>query len=103
MASSLPKFQNDSKEFVQMQSRWATILDPIINNPITSSSILKGINLAVGSNTVNHLLSRKLQGWTIVRINAATTIYDTQESNGTPDKTLVLVSSAACTVDILVF
>jgi hypothetical protein len=86
-----------------MQNRWASILNPVINNPTNTTAILKDIKLVAGTNVVNHLLDQKLQGWSIVRINAAATIYDAQDANQTPNKTLVLVSSAPCTVSIEVF
>lgn len=99
----LPTFQNDDKDFQLLQSRWATIINPVVNNPVNNATILKGVALSTGSNVINHLMSRKLQGWSIVRINAAATVYDTQDSNQTPNQTLVLVSSAPATVDIMVF
>jgi hypothetical protein len=101
--ASLPQFQNDDKDFQMMQNRWASILNPVINNALNNGSILSAIPLATGTNVINHLLSRKLQGWSIVRINAAATIYDTQDSNPTPNQTLVLVASAPCTVSLEVF
>jgi hypothetical protein len=101
--ASLPQFNSNDKDFQMMQNRWASILNPIINNPVNRSSILSSISLIAGSNVINHLLSRKLQGWSIVRINAASTIYDAQDSNQNPDQTLVLVSSAPCVVSIEVF
>jgi len=100
---TLPQQQNDDKDFQMMQSRWGAILNPVVNNPANNSSILKDVKLVAGSNTVNHLLSRRLQGWSIVKINAAATIHDTQDSNSNASQTLLLVSSAPCTVSIEVF
>lgn len=100
---SLPNFQNGPNSFDLMQDKWSSILDPIIDNPANKSTLLPSIKLVTGNNTVNHLLSRKLQGWSIVRIDAASTIYDSQTSNSTQDKTLILVASAPCTVTLLVF
>lgn len=57
----------------------------------------------MGSNTIQHKLDRKLQGWVFVRKGAAAEVYDTQDTNTTPDRTLVLVSDAAVTVNIYVF
>lgn len=104
MASQLPQFQGADDPVVQMlQNRWASILNPIITNPVNNSSILKDVSLVAGSNTINHLLSQKLQGWSIIRINAAATVYDTQDSNQNPNQTLVLVSSAPCVCSLEVF
>lgn len=83
--------------------RWASQLDPMLANPSNNASILKSVSLAAGSNTVNHLLGRPLQGWRIVRQRALASVYDTQDSNPTPALTLSLVSSAAVTVDLEVF
>lgn len=86
-----------------MQTKWASILDPVISNPSSQSLILNGINLVSGANTINHKLGRDLVGWRIIRINAAATVYDTQASNPSPQTTLQLVSSAAATVSLEVF
>jgi hypothetical protein len=44
-----------------------------------------------------------LNGWIPTRVRSAATFYDTQDSNPTPDLTLVLYASAACTIDLAVF
>ena len=85
------------------QNRWAAILNPIIANPINNSIILKNVALAVGVNVINHRLGRNLQGWNPTRIRAAAVIYDQQDTNQTPQLTLVLNSSAAVVVDLMVF
>lgn len=86
-----------------MQTKWASILNPLISSPSNQASILSGVLLQTGTNVVNHLLGRKLQGWRVIGINAASTLYDSQASNQTPDLTLILVSSANCTVNLEVF
>lgn len=101
--ANLPQFQNGDKDFQMMQNRWAAIIQPVLDNAANNSTILSNIKLTTGTNTVNHLLSRKLQGWSIVRINAAATIYDTQDNNSNASQTLLLVSDAPCTVSLEVF
>jgi hypothetical protein len=90
-------------ELSQMQTKWRSILNPLIGNPSLQSVILSNIPLVSGSNPVNHTLGRKLTGWRIIRINAAATIYDTQDQNTMPDLTLLLTSSAPCVVSLEVF
>jgi hypothetical protein len=88
----------------QMQNQWASIINPLLSNPAGNVSLLKSISLVSGSNTVNHLLGRELQGWYITRMrNAAAQIYDVQNTNPTPTLTLILHSSAPVVVDIAVF
>jgi len=86
-----------------LQTKWAAILNPLLGNPSLDSVILQNVSLAIGTNTINHTLGRKLQGWRIILINGAATIYDKQGSNQTPDLTLVLVSNAAVMVSLEVF
>lgn len=87
----------------QMTSTWANAIDPVINNPINSASVLKSISLKAGANSVNHLLGAPLQGWLVCRQRASASFYDTQDSNPTPQLTLNLVSSAPVVVDIVVW
>lgn len=87
----------------QMQVNWATIIEPVISNPANNSLILPNISLAAGSNTVNHLLGRKLSGWKTTRVRASVTLYDTQDTNPTPQLTLVLVASAPAVIDLEVY
>lgn len=100
---SLPQFQSEDQVFQMMQSQWATQINPLLTNPSLKCIILKGIALQSGTNTISHLLGRKLQGWRLVRKRAAAEIYDTQDSNPNPALTLRLVSDASVTVDIEVF
>lgn len=86
-----------------MQNRWASLIEPPLSLPIASSVILKSVSLASGSNSINHLLDRTLQGWFVIRQRSSATVYDTQDANLTPDKTLQLTASAAVVVDIQVF
>lgn len=97
----LPYFQTADELLSKMQTKWKSILDPILAKP--QSLILKNVALINGTTVINHLLGRKLQGWKPVRLRALASIYDTQDSNQTPDKTLVLVSNAAVVADIEVF
>lgn len=97
---NLPQFQNDDKDFQLMQSSWATALSPLLKNPANNGSILPNVTLVTGDNVINTLLGRKLVGWSIVRKRSAADIYDKQDTNLTPQLTLVLNSSAPCVVDL---
>ena len=103
MVIKLPNFQTSNQPLSFLQSTWSTIIEPFLGNPSNDAHILTGVVLAIGSNTINHLLGRKLIGWRLVRVRALSNIYDTQDANARPALTLVLVSDAAVTVDIEVF
>lgn len=101
--ANLPQFQNDDKDLQLLQNKWAGILNPVIANPLNNASVLKNVQLTTGSNVINTLLSRPLQGWFIVRQRGPAAIYDTQDTNQTPKLTLTLVSDASVSVDIAVY
>lgn len=83
-----------------MQTRWKSIIDPLLTNRLNSASILSDVELAIGTNVINHRLGRMQQGWFLVDVDGAATIYRSANFN---DKTLTLTSSAAVTVSIGVF
>jgi hypothetical protein len=89
--------------FPLMLTQWSALLNPLLKSPVAAPNLLKNISLASGSNTINHTLGTTLQGYQVVMNSAAVTFYDSQNTNPTPDKTLVLVASGATTVSLLVF
>jgi hypothetical protein len=93
----------DKLSLSMMQQKWRSILNPVIGNPLNNGSILKNVALKEGSNTINTLLGQPLQGWSIVRQRGPAEIYDDQDSNQSPNLTLVLVSNANVSVDLMVF
>lgn len=100
---SLPIYNTQSKDLTLLQTNWASQLDPVINQPINQGHILKNVSLLTGTNLVNHLLQRNLQGWFIVRQRSAGLFYDTQDSNQMSQLYLKLVSDSNVSVDIFVF
>lgn len=96
----LPIFQSDDRILSMLQTKWASILNPVLGNPINSANLLAGVHLASGVTVVNHGLDRLPQGWFVVDINGAATIY---RSAAFSPITLTLTSSAAVTVSLAVF
>jgi len=91
-------------QLLEMQQKWASQLDPVLKNPVTNPGLLQSVSLVSGANVVNHKLGQNLQGWIVTRMRGSfVQIYDTQDSNQTPQLTLNLHSSGSCVVDILVF
>jgi hypothetical protein len=101
----LPQFQSSDQNFQLMQNRWGSILNPIVTRSQNQSIILKKIQLFAASNPniINHLLQQPLQGWKIVRQRAAASIYDSQDTNSSPQLTLYLQTSADVLIDLEVF
>ncbi len=86
-----------------MQTSWAQMIEPILSLPANNNLLLKKVSLINGTNVINHRLGRILQGWKPTRIRGPASFYDQQDSNQTPQLTLVLVSDADVVVDLEVF
>ncbi len=97
---ALPLFQTNIRELSMLETQWKSQIDPILANPLNNPSILKNISLINGATVINHLLGKTQQGWAIIDVNAAATIYRSAAFN---DLTLTLTSSAACIVNLMVF
>jgi hypothetical protein len=97
---SLPIFQDSNKNFLLMQTAWASAVNPLLKNPINQGILLKEVALINGVTIINHLLGRTQQGWFVVDMNAAAAIYRSAAFNST---TLSLRSNAAVTVNLYVF
>ncbi len=85
-----------------MQTRWKSDLDPLLSNPLNGISILKDVSLVSGTNTINHLLGRVMQGWFLTDVQGIATIYRAS-TNPFNALTLTLTSSAAVVCSIGVF
>jgi hypothetical protein len=84
----------------QMQTKWKSILDPLLANPLNGASFLNNISLASGVNIINHKLGKNQQGWFLTDIQGPATIYRSAPFNSL---TLTLTSSAAVIVSIGVY
>lgn len=95
--------QTDSKDLGMLQTNWAAVLNPLLTRQQNQSLIIKNVSLAVGSNNIPTGLDRALQGWKIIRQRAQANIYDDQDNNTTPAKSLILVSDAVVVIDLEIF
>lgn len=104
--NTLVKFQvvqSSNQDLMTVQQNLTRTLNPIFNTNTLGGNILQSISLNTGTNTINHKLGRNLSGWQIVRQRAAASIFDTQDTNQTPNLTLTLTSSAPVVCDLYVF
>lgn len=103
MSSKIPLVQTDDKDLNLFQTQLGKTMTPILETPLNYGVLLKDIVLSTGQNVVPTRLERVLQGWMIVRQRAQAQVWDTQDLNTTPNKTLLLNASTAVTVDLWVF
>jgi hypothetical protein len=80
------------------------IFQQLLKQVQLDSVILPNIVLKVGDNVIPHSLNRTLTGWQVIRQNAASQFFDKQTTTTYDTSTyLILNSSVACTVSLLVF
>lgn len=96
----LPVFHTNNKDLQLMQNSWTKELNPLLNIPQNQGIMLENIELQTGSNTINHLLGRKMQGWYILDQDALASIYRSKPLNAT---TLTLTSTGVTTLKIWIF
>jgi hypothetical protein len=100
----LPIFKSAIQELMLLQTKWATLLNPLLSNPLSKGRVIRSVSLSTGDNTINHGLGRAPQGWLVIRqYNAYGGLYDKQDNNQYPELTLVLNASADTSVDLLVY
>jgi hypothetical protein len=99
-----PKLQTGDPVLQRLQDNIAISLNPLVTSPTLNTQVLKSVSLSSGTNVINHKLGRNLQGWKITRMrDTFSQIYDSQDSNPNPTKTLILNSSVNVVIDIEVF
>ena len=99
---ALPIFQTSDKDLNMMQTKWASMLNPLLSNSANTPYVLQNTKLVTGDNIINHLQDKVLNGYIIVGMHGSySQIYD--KVSPTPKLTLILNSSADTTVDIMVF
>jgi hypothetical protein len=96
----LPIFQSMVKELMLLQTRWSSLINPVLDNPIVKGRIVREVALGVTSVEVNHRLGRTPQGWLIIDSNANETVWRTSPLNQT---TLELTASGPVTVSLYIF
>lgn len=83
------------------QTKWASILNPIIALPILSGNIIQDITLiATKPNAINHLLQRRPQGWMITDKTTNANVWRVAPFTGT---TITLESDIDTMIDLYVF
>ena len=102
-AKSYKVIETESEELARVQVYVAQAIESLSSSPLLDGILLKNIQLASGTTSVQHKLNRVLQGYLIVRKRSNVDIWDSQDSNSNPSKTLNLEASATVNVDLYVF
>lgn len=97
--SALPLFQDQDQTLMLLQTRWKSILDPLLKNSIVNGNQVNGVSIN-GQKAIPHGLGRAPVGWFLTDINGASTVY---RSAAFDANNLTLTSSANVTISIWVY
>ena len=75
---------------------------PLLRGVLLKNQTIAG-TLAQDFTDIHHGLGRPVLGWVIVRRRSSSTVYDEQDDNPAPAKTLRLNASSSVVVDLWVF
>ena len=102
--TNLKKIGLKDKEAQKFQQNVENTIEPIIRKEIIDGVLVKDVCLEPGtSNEVKHGLGRKPLGWIVVRKRADARIWDVQDFNANPSKTLSIAVSHSVQVDLWIF
>lgn len=102
--TDLKKIGAKDADLQKVQQNMENAISPIIRKEIIDGVLLKNVCLDPGvSNEVKHSLGRTPLGWIVVRKRADARIWDVQDYNRNPSKTLSIACSHAVTVDLWIF
>ena len=75
------------------------VVNGLVSNSLQHGVFLEASLTAASSTAVNHMLGRPLQGWIIVDISAAASVWKSSSTNNV----LNLQTSADCNVKLYIF
>lgn len=102
--SNLKKIGTDNKDVARLQENVQNAIEPIISKALIDGVLLKNVCLDPGVATeVKHGLGRAPLGWIIVRKREDARVWDVQDFNRNPSRTLSLVASHSVELDIWIF
>ena len=87
----------------RVQDSIQTSLQPLLELPFASGSLIKDQVLGTSDTYVDHKLGITPEGWLIIKQNADTSIYESATVNHAPSKNIILKAGASVTVTIFFF
>ena len=96
----LPLVNSEDQSFQLLQTKWKSILDPLLSKRILQGNLIGGIALTNADTPINHLLGRMPLGWFLADIDNNATVW---RSGNYTVQTITLRSSSNVNVNIWVF
>lgn len=104
MITAFRRVRTQNDDVQQLQDAVGVVLQDLRGRTLIDGRLVEGVVLAAAQiNVVDHLLNRPVRGYIVVRASASANVWDTQDKNVTPSRSLHLWTSAAVTVTLWVF
>ena len=98
------RFSTPDETLNRVQERIEDAILPIADSLIIDGQLIKNQSLSSGTTSIiSHSLGRNINGYIVVRRNAAQHVFDLQDTNDNPSATLLLTADGTVTVDLWVF
>jgi hypothetical protein len=100
----IERVQTEDPDLRRVQDSVITATLPLFRNPTLDGLLLEGVTLSGSDATeVAHKLGRPVRGWAVTRCRVDARVWDEQDENDVPEKTLRLRASTDVLVDLWVF
>lgn len=104
MIPQLRRIRSSDNNIRQLQDATDAVFKVIIDKAILDGNLLQDIPLdSAILNSVDHKLGRSPRGYIVVRSNANSNVWDSQDVNPMPTKTLNLNCDVNVTISLWVF
>jgi len=101
---SFKKVKLSDSSTSRLQDNCQTTFESLTKVSLLDGILIKDLALTASStNEIEHKLDRNPIGWIVVRQGAQANIWDLQDANKSPSKSLSLACSADVTIDLWVF
>jgi len=100
---SFQKLNSENYEIQRLQERVEDVFNAVNASPLPAGRLLADLSVGITTQEFNHGLGRSPLGYFIVRSNNGESVFDDQENNTKPTRTLRLTATAATTVSLWVF
>ena len=98
------KINSSSPELNKVQQNIQNSIQPIVRKEIVDGILLQNICIEPDIvNEIHHSLGRPARGWSIARKRADARIWDIQDSNPNPSRTLSIACSHTVVIDIWIY
>lgn len=93
----------DDQEVTRLQSHLKTVLNPLLELPISDGVLIKDLTINTADTLIEHKLGRRPEGFLITRLKSNSVIYESATANNEATRLIILIASATATADIYFF